>query len=151
MRSISGSGLWVSTRLRCCPITGPARSTINIKDSVDVLNNTIMMLERLLQALEQPPQLILHNEALDMRTEITALAYDSRAIGAGGLFLAIAGTHTDGRRFLKDARQRGAVAALGEAFPQDELASSVPTDLPLPYIVVPDARRALANLSCAFY
>ena len=102
-----------------------------------------MRLDTLLAALEQPTHI--HNiELLQKQREITALAYDSRQVTVGGLFIAVPGTHTDGRRFLNDAMQRGAVVALGEPL-QETLAA------PIPYIEVSDVRTALANLACAFY
>ncbi|GAC1348511.1 MAG: UDP-N-acetylmuramoyl-L-alanyl-D-glutamate--2,6-diaminopimelate ligase [Ktedonobacteraceae bacterium] len=107
-----------------------------------------MQLHTLLASLEQPP-LTFHTKgepAINDYVEITGLAYDSRQIEAGGLFVAVPGDHIDGRRFLSDAAQRGAVVALGESLQDDALAS-----LPLPYIEVRDVRIALANLGCAFY
>src|SRR2546428_2954521 len=107
-----------------------------------------MQLRTLLASLEQPP-VTFHagnGAVFPANVEITALAYDSRQVQAGGLFLAMPGDHTDGRRFLADAAQRGAVVALGEALQHDALSS-----LPLPYVEVRDVRRALANLACAFY
>src|SRR5947209_20213119 len=99
-----------------------------------------MQLDTLLTSLEYPP-LSFHN--VDEQIEITALAYDSRLVKPGGLFVAIPGTHTDGRRYLADAAQHGAIAALGPSIDA--------TDPPLPYIEVDDVRIALANLACAFY
>src|SRR5256884_1345358 len=99
-----------------------------------------MRLDTLLTSLEYPP-LSFHN--VDEQIDITALAYDSRLVKPGGLFIAIPGTHTDGRRYLADAAQHGAVAALG---PPVDIA-----DLTLPYIEVDDVHIALANLACAFY
>ncbi len=78
--------------------------------------------------------------------EISGIAYDSREVGPGGLFVAVPGFHTDGRKFLAEAVQRGAVVAIGEPLQQEALSS-----LPLPYIEVNDIRIALANLACAFY
>ena len=72
------------------------------------------------------------------------LAYDSRKVAPGGLFIAVPGTHTDGRRFLSEAARHGAVVALGEPLEKA-------LDTPIPYIEVPDVRTALANLACAFY
>lgn len=105
-----------------------------------------MRLDRLLASLAQPP-LGMHtgdgaNHEL-ATTEITSLAYDSRKIQPGGLFLAVPGEHTDGRRFVVDAAQRGALAALGPRYEGEPL--------PLPYIEVADMRAALADLACAFY
>jgi UDP-N-acetylmuramoyl-L-alanyl-D-glutamate--2,6-diaminopimelate ligase len=102
-----------------------------------------MQLHTLLESLEHPPLAIHNTGEMSEPIEIAALAYDSRKVVPGGLFVAVPGTHTDGRRFLVDAAQRGAVAALG---PQIDT-----SDLPLPYIEVDDVRIALANLACAFY
>jgi UDP-N-acetylmuramoyl-L-alanyl-D-glutamate--2,6-diaminopimelate ligase len=104
-----------------------------------------MRLDMLLAGLEQAP-LALHTSAgtephLE-EIEITSLAYDSRQVEPGGLFLAVPGEHTDGRRFLAHAAQRGALAALGPG--------NV-SETPLPYIEVADMRAALADLSCTFY
>jgi UDP-N-acetylmuramoyl-L-alanyl-D-glutamate--2,6-diaminopimelate ligase len=110
-----------------------------------------MQLQTLLTALEQPPLALLTVDGLKDfdafvgNTEISALAYDSRKVEPGGLFVAVPGTHTDGRRFLDAAAQRGAVVALGEAVAMPSSA------LPLPYIEVRDVRIALANLACTFY
>jgi UDP-N-acetylmuramoyl-L-alanyl-D-glutamate--2,6-diaminopimelate ligase len=104
-----------------------------------------MRLDTLLAGLEQPPRAIDSSSQAELdlaQTEITSLAYDSRQVVPGGLFLAVPGEHTDGRRFLADAAQRGALAALGP----DGVSES-----PLPYIEVADIRAALADLACTFY
>src|SRR5437660_4835146 len=103
-----------------------------------------MQLQSLLTALEQAPIRIWHNDSLKIDSDIVNLAYDSRKVEAGGLFVAVPGVHTDGRLFLDDAARRGAHVALGEAVQDAQ-------HLPLPYIEVRDVRTALANLSCAFY
>jgi UDP-N-acetylmuramoyl-L-alanyl-D-glutamate--2,6-diaminopimelate ligase len=103
-----------------------------------------MHLHTLLAALEQPPLNKYGFEALKNDIEVTSLAYDSRKVKAGGLFIAVPGTHTDGRRFLEDAFQKGAVVALGEVIKDYQ-------HLPLPYIEVQNVRTALANVACAFY
>ena len=105
-----------------------------------------MKLHTLLASLEQPPLAIYNgDDILDDSVEVTALAYDSRKVVPGGLFIAVPGAHTDGRLFVASAAQRGAIAALGES-PHGALSSH-----PLPYIEVRDVRIALANLACAFY
>ncbi len=43
---------------------------------------------------------------------LTGVAIDSRAVRPGDLFVALAGEHTDGHRFLGDAVERGASAVL---------------------------------------
>jgi UDP-N-acetylmuramoyl-L-alanyl-D-glutamate--2,6-diaminopimelate ligase len=99
----------------------------------------------LLAGLAQPPRALHHSARTELcleQIEITSLAYDSRQVQPGGLFLAVPGEHTDGRRFLADAAQRGALVALGP----DDIGET-----PLPYIEVADMRAALADLACAFY
>ncbi len=101
-----------------------------------------MKLDTLLAALAQPAK---NRSALDvLDADISSLAYDSRNVEVGGLFIAVPGTHTDGQRFLGDAARRGAIVALGEPL-QDAYTS------PLPYLEVADVRSALADLACAFY
>ena len=80
--------------------------------------------------------------------EITSLAYDSRKVTPGALFIAVPGAHTDGRAYLAEAAQRGALVAIGPT-----LDGLLPPNqaTPLPYIVVRDVLGALANLACAFY
>jgi UDP-N-acetylmuramoyl-L-alanyl-D-glutamate--2,6-diaminopimelate ligase len=105
-----------------------------------------MRLDTLLAGLEQPPRAIVSSAKAELdlhTTEITALAYDSRQVQAGGLFLAVPGEHTDGRRYLESAAQQGACAALGPRYEGDKP--------PLPYIEVEDIRAALADLACTFY
>ncbi len=49
---------------------------------------------------------------------VTGLAVDSRAVKPGDLFFALAGTKTDGARFIDQAIASGAVAVAGEHLPQ---------------------------------
>src|SRR5438067_885902 len=123
-----------------------------------------MQLKTLLASLEEPPLRLLNGLAHEQgaqypayyatneqgtmpctRTwddiEVSALAYDSRQVQVGGLFVAVPGTHTDGRRFLAAAAQRGAIAALGEPLDQEV---QLPTNFR--YFEVRDGRVALANL-----
>ena len=64
-------------------------------------------------ALERGSVLV---EAPDLHTwpEITGLTADSRKVVAGVLYCAVTGSVQDGHRFVADARQRGAAAALVE-------------------------------------
>jgi UDP-N-acetylmuramoyl-L-alanyl-D-glutamate--2,6-diaminopimelate ligase len=106
---------------------------------------TFMQLHTLLTELEQTPLRIHLENTLDLSSDIAGLAYDSRKVVPQGLFIAVAGTHTDGRRYLADAARNGAIAALGEP-----LAENL-DPLPLPYIEIPNAHTALADLASAFY
>lgn len=108
-----------------------------------------MQLKTLLSALEEPPVHIWPaSGALDPALEISGLAYDSRKVTPGTLFIAVPGAHTDGRLYLAGAAQRGAQAALGPTL-EGILPPGQAT--PLPYIVVRNVLGALADLACAFY
>lgn len=103
-----------------------------------------MQLQTLLESTQIPP--IRPLDSKTSKSNITMLAYDSRLVQPGALFIAVPGTHTDGRLFIIEAARRGALAAIGEALPS-EIASS----LSIPYIEVEDIRSALADLACAWY
>ncbi|WP_316184019.1 MULTISPECIES: UDP-N-acetylmuramoyl-L-alanyl-D-glutamate--2,6-diaminopimelate ligase [unclassified Bradyrhizobium] len=75
--------------------------------------------------------------------EISGLAVDSRAVRPGDLFFALSGTKTDGSRFIAAAIAAGAVAVAGAAGPG--------TGLAVPFIALPNPRRALALASSRFY
>lgn len=75
-------------------------------------------------------------------TDIRGLAYDSRKVEKGFLFVAIPGERFDGHDFIDQAVQAGAAAIVCE--------KAVAT-ADKPRIIVPDSRRALAALSAAFY
>ena len=102
-----------------------------------------MRLETLLASLEHPPISLKNIDERTQDIDITSLAYDSRLVQSGGLFIAVPGTHTDGRSYVADAAKHGAIAALGPHIDTDEQS--------LPYVEVDDVRIALANLACAFY
>ena len=83
--------------------------------------------------------------AVDRKTEIRGIAYDSRRVAAGDLFFALRGGSADGHDHIAAAFERGAVAAIVEF---------VPENLGLvdrPVIVVLDSRRALAPVSTHFF
>jgi UDP-N-acetylmuramoyl-L-alanyl-D-glutamate--2,6-diaminopimelate ligase len=75
--------------------------------------------------------------------EITGLAYDSRQVKPGYLFVAVPGHAQDGAQFIDDALTRGAVAVVGE--------QATWAHRHVPYIQVPDARIALADLASMFF
>lgn len=71
---------------------------------------------------------------------VTAIAYDSRAVTPGAVFVAVRGARTDGADHIQDALARGALAVVGEGLSSE-----------LPAIDVPDGRVALAALAAAFH
>ncbi|MEH2543881.1 UDP-N-acetylmuramoyl-L-alanyl-D-glutamate--2,6-diaminopimelate ligase [Bradyrhizobium sp. AZCC 2262] len=78
-------------------------------------------------------------EAVDVK----GLAVDSRAVTPGDLFFALAGSKTDGSRFIDSAIASGAVAIAGDHAPQVEGR--------VPFVVTPNPRRALALAAARFY
>jgi UDP-N-acetylmuramoyl-L-alanyl-D-glutamate--2,6-diaminopimelate ligase len=76
----------------------------------------------------------------------TGLAYDSRRVQPGFLFVAVPGEKFDGHTFIPQVCEAGAGAIVVQADRAKEL-----TQLGVPCIVVPEARKALAPLACAFY
>src|SRR6266480_4236277 len=74
---------------------------------------------------------------------ISGLAVDSRAVKPGDLFFALAGSKTDGARFIDSAIASGAVAIATDHPP--ERAPRVP------FVATPNPRRALALAAARFY
>ena len=96
--------------------------------------------------------------------EISSLAYDSRAVRPGSLFVAINGFHADGHAYIPQAIERGAVAVvvddlawktIGDWRLEIEARSSIQSpisNLQSPTaVVVPNSRVALAPIAAAFY
>ncbi len=69
------------------------------------------------------------------------MAYDSRRVGAGSLFVCVVGEKVDGHGFAAGAVEAGAVALVVER----EL------DLGVAQMVVDDARAAMAPLAARFW
>lgn len=76
-------------------------------------------------------------------TEVTGISSDSRQVGPGVVFFALAGIKTDGAAYAADAAKRGAAAIVAGK-------GSAVAGLPVPVFAVDDPRLALA-LSAARY
>jgi UDP-N-acetylmuramoyl-L-alanyl-D-glutamate--2,6-diaminopimelate ligase len=102
-----------------------------------------MQLQQLLTSADIPTTRVLGG---NKNVEISHIAENSRVAQRGTLFVAVKGSVHDGHKFIGDALGRGAVAVAGT---RDER----PEDLPesVPYVHVPDDRRAVALLSAAFF
>lgn len=74
--------------------------------------------------------------------EILGVAYDSRQVKPGFLFVCIPGFKTDGHLYIKQAREKGAAAILAER---------ETTDCDLPVAICSDSRQALARVAGNFY
>jgi UDP-N-acetylmuramoyl-L-alanyl-D-glutamate--2,6-diaminopimelate ligase len=79
----------------------------------------------------------------DAAREITSLAYDSRAVKPGALFVALAGSKADGHDYVAAACRQGAAAVL------------IHKDIPAPpgvvILKVPDTRAAMLALAPYFH
>ena len=94
-----------------------------------------MKLRQLLQGLN-----ILEATA-DLETQIGQVAYDSRKVTPGGLFVAVSGFATDGNRFIPMAMEKGAAAVVTAKKPEGKV----------PYVLVESDRLALALIGCNYY
>jgi len=74
---------------------------------------------------------------------VSGLAADSRAVKPGELFFALAGSKTDGARFIDSAIASGAVAVAGDHPP--------PGGCCVPFVSTPNPRHALALAAARFF
>jgi UDP-N-acetylmuramoyl-L-alanyl-D-glutamate--2,6-diaminopimelate ligase len=77
------------------------------------------------------------------RGDVSSIAYDSRHVTTGAVFVALRGQQADGSTFAREAISRGAQAVISEG--------PAPGDVNVPWLQVPDARLALAVLAAALY
>jgi UDP-N-acetylmuramoyl-L-alanyl-D-glutamate--2,6-diaminopimelate ligase len=79
----------------------------------------------------------------DGDVDVTGIAYDSRRVKPGDLFIAISGLHEDGHAFAADAVAKGAVAVALER----------PGPMPprTPVLLLPSTRIGLAEVAAEFY
>ena len=77
----------------------------------------------------------------DLEQNIEQVAYDSRKVTPGSLFVAISGFASDGNRFIPMALEKGACAVVTAVKPAMEV----------PYILVESDRLALAQIGGNFY
>ena len=94
-----------------------------------------MKLKELLQGVE-----IIESTA-DMELNIRQVAYDSRKVEQGSLFVAVSGFATDGNRFIPMAMEKGAAAVVTATKPTQDV----------PYILVKSDRLALAQIGANFF
>ena len=93
---------------------------------------------KLLELLKDIPVL---EANVSMDLDIGHVAYDSRKVEQGGLFVAVSGFAADGNRFIPMALQKGAAVIVTAKKPEGDV----------PYVLVPSDRMALAMLGCNFY
>ncbi|MGD0709452.1 MAG: Mur ligase domain-containing protein, partial [Anaerolineaceae bacterium] len=95
----------------------------------------------LFDLFEHFPMAFQVNEALP-HVPVHAIVFDSRQVQPGDVFVALKGVSVDGHRFIQDAAEKGAIAAVG---------MQTLEKVSIPYICVEDTRPALAHLCAAFY
>lgn len=85
-------------------------------------------------------------EATQGRTDVSiqAIAFDSRQVQQGDLFVAIIGDAVDGHAYIQKAIDKGAIAVVGEEKPQD-----FPEDIV--WVATENSRAALAILASNYY
>src|SRR5215471_16505471 len=74
--------------------------------------------------------------------QATGIALDSRVVKPGDLFFALAGSKTDGSRFVDAAVAAGAVAIVGDHRPEGAR---------IPFVAAQNPRRALALAAAKFF
>ncbi len=74
---------------------------------------------------------------------VNGLAVDSRVVKPGNVFFALAGSRTDGARFIDAAIAAGAVAVAADHPPEGSRG--------VPFVITPNPRRALALAAAKFY
>jgi UDP-N-acetylmuramoyl-L-alanyl-D-glutamate--2,6-diaminopimelate ligase len=76
---------------------------------------------------------------------VASVAYDSRRVAVGSLFVAIRGQKSDGNQFVADAVRRGARVIVSEMPRMDAIPEGVV------WVRVADARKALATMAANFF
>jgi len=105
-----------------------------------------MTLGDLLRALDRVPGLTrspLPGAGSTLDGQCTGVTHDSRRAGSGAIFVALVGQKANGAVFAPQAIAAGASAIVAE--------SPAPSDVSVPWVVVNDARLALAWLSAEFF
>ena len=74
---------------------------------------------------------------------VSDVAYDSRRVNPGSVFVALKGQRADGATFAQQAQTRGALAIVSESPPAPGIT--------VPWLIAEDARLALAALAAAFH
>lgn len=85
------------------------------------------------------------------KVEITGLTADSRRVQPGFLFAALAGTHTDGRRYVAEAAHRGAAAILAGSGAPERPDNKTGASAAVAFIVDENPRRRFAQMAARFH
>lgn len=80
----------------------------------------------------------------DMAIQLKGIAFDSRKVEAGFLFVAVKGTQSDGHEFIKAAISKGATAVVCEKLPES-LSDNIT------YVTVKESGKALGTIAANYY
>jgi UDP-N-acetylmuramoyl-L-alanyl-D-glutamate--2,6-diaminopimelate ligase len=99
--------------------------------------DTIVLLAKLIRSLD-----VIESRG-SMELDITDISYHSHRVTEGTLFVAIPGAQHDGHHFIEESMRQGARAVIVQEVP--------PYPVDIPWVVVKDARKALAQISVEFF
>jgi UDP-N-acetylmuramoyl-L-alanyl-D-glutamate--2,6-diaminopimelate ligase len=103
-----------------------------------------MTLSELLSALgDLAPDARVAVDAASAERPVKAIVYDSRKATASSVFVALKGQKADGSAFAMQALSKGAMLVVAE--------TAAPAGVQAPWVVVGDARLAMARLAARFY
>ncbi len=85
-------------------------------------------------------------QTLTSHATVTGIAQDTRKVEPGFVFIARMGGSFDGHTFVQTAADAGAVAVVGE-----RARATLSLQADIPYLQVPDAKRAVPKLAATFY
>ena len=100
---------------------------------------TVIPVARIVRALERDG--LLREQVGTIPAAVTGISDDTRALGRGGLFIAVHGSARDGHEFLAEAERKGAALAVVEQAGRSSL----------PSLLVSDGRRAAAVVAAAAF
>ncbi|MCX8013849.1 MAG: UDP-N-acetylmuramyl-tripeptide synthetase, partial [Rectinema sp.] len=102
----------------------------------------LLLMKKLLRDLLQHIEVV--STIGNLEIPIESLTYNSRSCKPSSLFFALPGIHTDGRKYIADAKNRGAAAVITEG-PLEALPNGISV------VQVRDCRIAMSAIACAFY
>lgn len=76
--------------------------------------------------------------------EVHDIAFDSRQVSKGAVFIAVRGTVTEGHDYMDIAVESGAIAVVCETLPDEQLANTT-------YVQVKDSQKALGIMASNFF
>lgn len=94
---------------------------------------------KLLKLIEGIDVLEIRNISIE-NIEVNGISSNSKDIKKGYIFIALKGEHFNGHSFIRESLEKGALLAIGEEDIDD-----------IPYILVPNSKRAYALISSNYY